>query len=600
MKSITLYPPTKPIQATVAIPGSKSYTNRALVLAAMTPGKVTLHNPLFSDDTHALIGCLRTLGIRVHTLAQSIEVEGSIDDVKEGKYELDANLSGTTIRFMLALLTIVPGTKTIGGGAGLTKRPIQDLVNALRELGASITYLEKEGFPPLAVASSRLMPGTVHLSGATSSQYLSALLMVAPYVGDITIEIEGAQISKPYINMTIASMREFGVEVVNRDPHRYELGGKRRYEKKEYEVEGDYSSAGYFFAAAVLASSVITVENLNPKSLQADKKLLDVLATLGAKITEGKGTVTVERHGNIKPFAVDVIDFPDQAQTLAVLAAFASGMSVISGIRSLRVKETDRVAALVTELGKLGIKAKATEDTLTIEGGSPKATTVDTYGDHRMAMSFALMGIKLAGVTVRDPGVVGKTFPGFWQTLQSIGVRTAIDPDASIVLIGMRGSGKTTVGRILAGHLKRPYLDTDALIVQKVGMSVPEIVKKYGWNFFRDRESKVTEEVSHTERAVISTGGGVVTKERNVECLKKNGFLVYLEASLETLEARIGDDPNRPALTKEGIGLGEVREVLEQRDSLYRSAADIVIKTDARSPEKIAYQIIHSAFPELV
>ncbi len=421
MKTVELIPLPSPVKKTVAIPGSKSYTNRALILASLTHGPVTILNPLYSDDTKAMIHCLHTLGIEIKEKNDRIVVSNSIADIQEGSYTLNANLSGTTIRFILALACIVPGIKIIRGEEGLNKRPIKDLVDALRQLGAEITYTEKEGFPPVRVNSRTLTNNTVTLPGTISSQYTSALLMIAPVLENVTIKIEGEQISKPYIAMTIDSMKAFGVAVGNNNYQSYAIPKGQKYTANTYTVEGDYSSAGYLFAIAALSKSEITLTNLNPASVQADKQLLSVLQTTGSEVLFGTASVTVKGKG-VTPVTLDVTAFPDQAQTIAVLAAFAKGTTTITGIQSLRVKETDRVHALVTELGKMGITTETTDSTITIHGGNPVAAAIDTYGDHRMAMSFAIAGSILEGIQIHDADVVTKTFPHFWEVLASLGM----------------------------------------------------------------------------------------------------------------------------------------------------------------------------------
>lgn len=383
----------------VRIVGSKSYTNRALIMAALTKGSITLLNPLYSDDTEAMIDCLRTLGIEIETKPDSITVHGDINSIEAKNYSLFARDSGTTVRFMLALLCIVPGVKTIQGSGRLNERPIRDLVDALRELGAKIDYSGKEGELPLKISSSSLSGGTVHLSGEVSSQFCSALLLISSRL-PLTIEFSRPPISKPYIEMTLSCMREW-------------KGAK------EYRIEGDFSSAGYFFAIGALTGRTITVENLNPVSAQADRKLLAILERMGNGVSYGEESVTLHGKG-VAPIEVEMEDCPDQVMTMAVLAAFAEGTTKISGVRSLRVKETERVVALKHELGKMGIRTEDSHDTLTIYGGSPKAATIDTYNDHRMAMAFAVARMRLPSMVICDPGVVKKSFPTFWEVLGSL------------------------------------------------------------------------------------------------------------------------------------------------------------------------------------
>src|SRR6185369_9382539 len=578
MKSIEIIPLQKPITASVSVPGSKSYTNRALLLAALTPHPVTLFNPLFSDDTTAMIACLQALGIRMNVSENQIQIIGSINDIKGKAYTLDADLSGTTIRFITALATIIPGVKTIQGKEGLNNRPIKDLVDCLRQLGAKIAYLEKEGFPPLQVTSSELTPGPVFLSGEISSQYLSSLLMIAPVVGSITIAIEGDQISKPYIDMTIDSMKHFGVTVTNNEYLEYVIDQKQKYTATEYVIEGDFSSAGYFFAIAALTESTITVKNLNPDSKQADKKILEVCKKMESVVTSGENEITIAGKG-VQSLEIDVADFPDQAQTLDVLPAFASGTTKLLGVQSLRVKETERVVALQKELEKTGIQTETTNDSITIVGGNPKPASIETYGDHRMAMSFAVAGTKLSGMKIKNPDVVNKTFPEFWKKLNGIGVQTKTEEKTNIVLIGMRGSGKSTIGKLLAQKLEKDFIDLDSLLEQKIGMPVAEIVAKHGWDYFRDYETKIVHAVANVTDTVIATGGGFVLRKNNIDALKQNGIFVFLKAPTTTLIERIGDDANRAPLTDKKTKEEEMEEVWKQRKDLYEQTADIIIDT---------------------
>ncbi len=591
MKSIKIFPLRKPVNTEITITGSKSYTNRALFLAAMTQNPVKIINPLLSDDTLTMIHCLQTLGVRINFRKDCIEVVSSIKDIKDREFELDANLSGTTIRFILPLLAIVPGIKILGGKEGLNKRPIKDLVDALLILGAEIEYINREGYPPLRISSSRLKSGTVTLNGSISSQYLSAILMIAPLVGKVVIKAKGNQVSKPYVDMTIDTMKKFGVGVINKGYRKYIVPDGQVYKAWEYIVEGDFSSAGYFFAIAALTKSILTVINLNPKSVQADMKFLKILEAMGSKIIYKKDRITIIGRG-VKPVSVDMQDCPDQIQTLGVLAAFANGVTKISGIESLRVKETDRVLAIRNELNKMGIKTSSAHDTLVIHGGNPKPAKIDTYGDHRMAMSFAVAGAKLSGMEINDPDVVNKTFPNFWKKLNSIGIKTEITNSKNIVLIGMRGSGKTTVAKLLAKKLHKDYLELDDILVAKTGMTIPEIVEKHGWDYFRDKESEIAQEVSSYRDKIISTGGGTVTRPQNIKALKKNGIIILLRASVKTLSDRIGDDPNRPSLTNKETKREEMEELLKQRKKLYEEAADEIIDTDKLKPEEVVSQIL--------
>jgi len=590
MKSIKILPLTKSIKAEVSIPGSKSYTNRALLMAAMTDQNVKIVNPLISDDTEAMIECLRRLGLKIMQKDNNIEIINDISAVQPRSYDLDANLSGTTIRFILALTCVVPGVKTLYGKPGLNNRPIAELVDGLRQLGAQIEYIEKEGFPPLRITSSKLSPGVVEMDGSISSQYFSALLMIAPLVGDLTIKVLGEQISKPYIDMTMDTMKKFNVSAINKKYKKYIVTPGQKYQTNKYVVEGDVSSASYFAAIAVLTKSTITLTNMNPLSVQADMGFLAILEKMGNQIVYGEDKITIIGNG-VKALTVDMESCPDQAQTLSVLAAFAKGKTEISGIQSLRVKETERVLAIEQELKKMNTQAVSTTNTLTINGGKPHPAQIGTYGDHRMAMSFAVAGTKLAGIEINDPDVVSKTFPEFWKKLNEIGVQTELVKQ-NVVLIGMRGSGKTTIAKLLSQRLNREYFELDEIMVKKLGMTIPEIVDTYGWDHFRDQESAIVQEVSLLQNKILSTGGGVVTREKNISALKQNGFLVLLSASVGVLSDRIGEDLNRPSLTNKKSRREEMEELLKQREKLYLDAADVVIDINQLKPEEIVNQIL--------
>jgi len=368
-----------------------------------------------------MISCLQGLGIQINRTLGNIDVMNSFEDVISGTYDLDARLSGTTIRFILALSCMVPGIKTVHGRGRLNERPIKDLVDALREMGAVIEYTEKLGFPPLLVSSEKLQSTPVHMSGAVSSQYFSALLMIAPLIGGITIEVLGEQISQSYIDVTIDMMREWGVSVVNQEYKNY-IVPEGTYQMSKYLVEGDYSAAGYFAGIATLTHSQVTLRNIKKNSHQGDKEFLHILEQMGSVVDYFDDSIRVKGNG-VKPIDVNMERCPDQAQTLAVLSAFAEGTTRITGVRSLRVKETERVQAVQQELAKMGIRTESPdEDTLIIFGGTPKPATIKTYGDHRMAMSFAQAGARIPGMCIQNPEVVDKTFPEFWEKVRSLGI----------------------------------------------------------------------------------------------------------------------------------------------------------------------------------
>lgn len=407
------------MSSAIIIPGSKSYTIRALFIAALSGSRVKIINPLICDDTQTMIDCLRVLGVKILEGKDYFEVSGNLFNIPKILYNLNANLSGISLRFLLALSTVIPGTKIISGKNGLNKRPVADLVYGLIQLGAKIEYLDKIGYPPVKVTSSSLQSGTIKIKGSVSSQYISAILIVAPLAGDVTINVTGIQISTPYIDMTIDIMEKFGIKVKNNNYKSYSISANQKYTAKQYLVEGDLSSASYFLAIAVLTKSKITLKNISLDSKQADIKFVKILEKMGNKIVPGKNQITIIGK-DIKSLNVDMTNCPDQVQTLAVLSSFAKGVTKISGIQSLRIKETDRVLALTSELKKMGIKTSANRNTLTIHGGSPKPAQIETYGDHRMAMAFAIACCKIPDTEIKNPEVVSKTYPQFWEDLKKL------------------------------------------------------------------------------------------------------------------------------------------------------------------------------------
>jgi 3-phosphoshikimate 1-carboxyvinyltransferase len=426
MKTIKIFPQDNPVTAEVTIPGSLSYTIRALNLAVLTNGSVTIHNALESDDVQAMLDALSTLGIGFTKENSSIVVNGSIAEVADKDYEIDINISGRTGRSLLGLLCIVPGTKVLTCKPAFKKRPVGELVNGLRQLGAHIEYLEKENFLPVKITTSKLHPGNISMKGSISSQFFSSILMIAPCVGEITITVEGEQTSKSFIDVTISSMGEFGVTVENNKYKSYRVPAGQTYTATDFYIEADAIAAGYFWGIAAVTGSTIRVLNLSSKSKQGDVAFADVLTQMGCIKKENVAENWLEITGPEKLIHTDanMNSMPDSAQTLAVVAAYAEGTTHISGLDNLRIKETDRIAAPEKELRKMGLTVSSTYDTLTVTGGKPRGTVIDTYGDHRMAMSFAVAGSKTPKILIRNPAVVSKSFPGFWETLHTLGIKT--------------------------------------------------------------------------------------------------------------------------------------------------------------------------------
>ncbi|HYF96949.1 MAG TPA: 3-phosphoshikimate 1-carboxyvinyltransferase [Patescibacteria group bacterium] len=548
-------PLDKPVNTNVNVPGSKSYSQRALLIAAMLGENVKIRNLLSSSDTKTM--------------------QESISALKSGQSDIRIHESGLTARFITALACISNGAQTISGTLRLQKRPIKDLVEALQQLGADIRYIDKDGYLPFKVMSSELKGGEISLKGNISSQYLSALLLIAPALKNgLTLNIEGHQISKPYIDMTIDVMDHFGVKVENHDYKQYVVK-PQKYQAKDYFVEADYSSASYFYAINKLTWSNIKVQNLNPDSKQGDKKFVDLL-----KARELPTTINAE-------------DFPDQAMTVAILAAFNPNKTVINGVKSLRIKETERVEAIENELAKMGIKTKSTKDQLTIYGGNPRSARIDTYNDHRLAMSFAVAGTKLPNMQIMNPKAVDKTFPGFWDELGKItDVKFEQKTFSNILLTGMRGSGKSTIGRKLAKKLEMHFIDMDDYIENKNNQKVRDIVLTKGWKYFRDIESKACKELSTKSNCVISSGGGIVLRQDNIDSFRSNSLIILLKSDPKKLSYRIKHDKNRPELSTQPTLIGELGEVWRKRKDSYFKNADFIIETSYISPKQAVNEIM--------
>ncbi len=597
MTRLHVHPLRKPLTASdnveVTVPGSKSYTLRALLLAALTDNTVLIRNPLISDDTQAMLDCLNALGIRTVQIEDGVEVIGSVHDVPDKDVALDANLSAATLRFLIALSCIIPGTQILQGQHGLNQRPVKDLVDSLRQLGARIEYLDRDGYPPVRISSSALNAGKVQVDGRTSSQYVSALMMIAPLIGKLEIEVTGELISKPYLDMTIETIKQFGVSVQNNNYQTIRIADDQNYAAMEYTVEADASSAAYFLAIAALTRSTLTLRHFNPKSKQADMRFIQILAEMGNQIITGDNSMTIRGEG-VQALDVDMRDCPDQAQTLAVLAAFAPGITRITGLQSLRVKETDRLSAIEQELSEMGIHTVTTTDSIEIHGGNPQPACINTYGDHRMAMSFAVAGAHLPGMQIENPDVVNKTFPNFWNELQKMGVHSqTIQPTQTdkIILIGFMGAGKSMLAPLLAEALGLRHVDTDQEIMALSGRdSINEIFEQDGELKFRELELAVAQSLQHQRNIVVSTGGGVVMNKLAMDYLKQNAVTIYLDTELETTLVRLGLDSSRPLLRDKQ----KTAELYALRTPLYAHYSDITISTDGKTKNQLLNETLNT------
>ncbi len=419
---IEIKPITGKIDAVVCVPGSKSYTNRALLIAALADGESTITNALYSDDTKYMASSLNALGIPVkedHNGNRFI-IQGKGGVIPVTQANLFVGNAGTAMRFLTAMLTLGNGRYEIDGVERMRQRPIQDLLDGLTQLGADAQSKNNNGCPPVVVQAKGLRGGAAVVKGDLSSQYFSALLMTAPYAeSDVSIAVKGDLVSKRYVDMTIASMCQFGVEVGNDDYKVFHIKYGQRYRAMRYDVEGDASAASYFLAAAAITGGRVRITGLGSSSLQGDVHFAGVLRSMGCKVTMSANSVEVQGD-SLRGVDVDMGDMPDVVQTLAAVAVFANGKTRVRNVKNMRIKETDRIAAVVTELRRMGISAVEYEDGLEIEPSTPKPAEIETYDDHRMAMSFALIGLRAKGVKIKHPECVSKTFPDYFQRLDAL------------------------------------------------------------------------------------------------------------------------------------------------------------------------------------
>jgi 3-phosphoshikimate 1-carboxyvinyltransferase len=421
-----------PLNATVRVPGSKSLTNRALLIAALAMGKTKLTNAVFSDDSRYFANALKTLGfdIELDEAAHEMTVTGLGGKIPAGQAELFIGNAGTAARFITALLTLGHGEFIIDGDSRMRERPIGDLVEALTQLGAklgpanttnwSLVTDHSKTSPPLKILAHGLPGGQTQIAGDISSQFLSALLMVAPYAqSPVEIKLTTDLNSKPYVDMTLGIMKDFGVGIERNDYSRFIVRPNLYSPISSYPIESDASAASYFFAAPAICGGTVRVENISRNSKQGDNAFLDILQQMGCTVQEADNGILVTGSTELRGIDVDMRDIPDTAQTLAAIAPFASSPTRIRGIVSARLKETDRVHAACTELQRVGVQVEEHEDGMTIYPCDKfQPADIRTYNDHRMAMAFSLIGLHVDGITIENPSCVSKTFPGYFEVLE--------------------------------------------------------------------------------------------------------------------------------------------------------------------------------------
>ena len=420
---IEIQPIQKPINATVAVPGSKSYTNRALLIAALAEGRSRLTGALFSDDTHYMSEALRKLGVEIEAdeAGCTFEVVGNGGRIPVDHAELYIGNAGTAARPLVSYVALGNGEFIIDGDAPMRRsRPISDLLDALKQLDVDVRSKFNNNFLPLIVRANGLKGGKTRLDSSKSSQFLTSLMLVAPYAEKgITIEVVG-EMKTPYIDITISVMNAFGVDVTHDRYQSFYIEGGQRYQPREYAVEPDASNASYFFAAAAVTGGYVRVTNLSPDSAQGDVQFVNVLEQMGCQVKRCGDAIEIIGRDRLTGIDLDMKAISDTSLTLAAIAPFAEGPVTIRNIEHTRYQETDRIHAMVTELRKLGVSVIEHQDGVEISPAQIKPAEIETYEDHRVAMSFSLIGLKAPGIRIKDPGCVSKTFPTFFDVLATL------------------------------------------------------------------------------------------------------------------------------------------------------------------------------------
>jgi 3-phosphoshikimate 1-carboxyvinyltransferase len=425
-EKLEIIPLEKPPSATVRVPGSKSITNRALVLAALAGrgNGCELFNALRSEDTEIMVRSLRQLGFQVDegedwaTQPVCVRNPHTSRIIPAHRAELFVGNSGTTMRFLTAMVCLGEGEYGLDGTPRMRQRPIGDLATALNALEGCV--LTEEGFPPVRVRANRLFGGAVGIKGDVSSQFLSGLLMAAAMAENaVTIVLDGPLVSQPYVGMTLAMMRDFGARVDSNGMSRFTIPGGQQYCGRRYRVEPDASAASYYFAAAGILSGCVTVAGMALQSIQGDVRFVELLRQMGCSVEKRENSVMVQ-GGPLHGIDADMNDISDTVMTLAAVACFAEGPTTIRNVAHIRRKESDRIAALATELRRVGAEVEEYPDGLKITPRPLHGAEIETYNDHRMAMSMSLIGLKVPGIVIKTPGCVAKTYPGFFAELEKL------------------------------------------------------------------------------------------------------------------------------------------------------------------------------------
>jgi 3-phosphoshikimate 1-carboxyvinyltransferase len=412
--------PRKIYRCVISVPGSKSYTHRTSIASALSNGLCKITNWLDSEDTRYTMTALNKLGVKFDIQNGDLYIYGMNGTFEPYDLPIDLGNSGTSMRLLVALAGLGQGPYIFSGTDRMHQRPVHDLLEALNQIGITAVSVYNNGCPPVKIVAGKITKGRVDINCSISSQYLSALLLIAPFAdGEVHLHVTHGPVSRPYIDLTLDIMSKFGIKVMRGGYTDFFLPGHQTYQCGNYDIEPDCSQASYFWAAAAISGATVKVIGLKPDSKQGDLKFLDVLASMGCYITIESDGISITGK-DLSGIDVDMGDMPDLVPTLAVVAAFAKGDTQIRNVAHLKAKESDRLAAVINELNKMGISAVSYENDLIITGGKPHGAEIDTYNDHRIAMSFAVAGLVVPGIMIQNEMCVEKSFPNFWEVFNTL------------------------------------------------------------------------------------------------------------------------------------------------------------------------------------
>ena len=626
----------QPPNAELELAGSKSITNRALIISALAKGTSTLSRALFAEDTLAMIDCLKAFGINIkHDHATStIVVNGSEGELETPQERLWVRQSGTTARFILPLAALAKAPIEVDGDAQIRSRPQNDLLSALNKLGIEIAHNGNLGQLPLTIDGTNLIVTDINVSGETSSQYLSALLLIGPCLPKkITLTLDGNAVSTPYIQMTIEIMKAFGAQVDSSKPNSYTVH-PTGYKGRNYEIETDASTASYFFAAAAASQGRVVINGIGSNSIQGDLEFVNILKRMGAETNIGPKSVEVSGPTRLKGIEVSMRDLSDTAPTLAAIAPFASTPVQVKDIGFIKHKESDRISAIVTELQKLQVDAQIKDDGFVIQPSQPIGNIIHSYDDHRIAMAFTVLGLLSQGVIIDEQNCVAKTCPDFFEYVDTL--RLDGDEGLDILAIdGPAGSGKSSLAKLLAERLGLEYLDTGAMyrsvaaeslsanVDPKDMPAVTEIAERTEIRFEKQqvfvnghdltetiRSAEVNAVVSHVAanpgvRAILRRAqrswarqrGGGVLEGRDI------GSVVFPQAKLKVYVTATPEERARRRSLESGRSIEEILAEIKGRDEIDSSRADsplsvssnaIVVDTTDKTLDEVAEEVLRS------